>query len=232
MAYADQEMSTRRIVTIGLVALLHAGVGYALVSGLASSAARKALEEVQAINLTPEAPPEEAPPPPPPDAPPPPPPEITRPPVQPNVIQPRSQPNAGLVINDKPAETHIEPKAEAKVEAKVEPKVEPKIDLPQKVPPTPMKPKGNPGGWVTESDYPSSARRAEEQGRVGFRLEIGPDGKPTSCTVTGSSGSGSLDSATCPLLMRRARFTPGKDDAGNPRGGVYSNSVRWQLTDN
>jgi protein TonB len=95
-----------------------------------------------------------------------------------------------------------------------------------------MKPKGNPGGWVTESDYPSSARRAEEQGRVGFRLEIGPDGKPTSCAVTGSSGSGSLDSATCPLLMRRARFTPGKDDAGNPKGGVYSNSVRWQLTDN
>ncbi len=94
-----------------------------------------------------------------------------------------------------------------------------------------MVPRGNPGGWVSEADYPPSARRAEEQGSVGFSLTVGADGRPTSCTITGGSGSGTLDAATCPLLMRRAKFVPGKDSSGNAVGGVYASRVRWQLTD-
>ena len=42
MAYADEEMSTTRMVSIGAVALLHIGFGYALVTGLA----RDALQEI------------------------------------------------------------------------------------------------------------------------------------------------------------------------------------------
>lgn len=95
--------------------------------------------------------------------------------------------------------------------------------------PVAVKPRGNPGEWVTNDDYPDAALRAEEQGRTGFRIEVGANGRPTDCTVTASSGSASLDAAACKLLMRRARFVPGKDANGDPVGGAYANSFNWRI---
>jgi protein TonB len=82
---------------------------------------------------------------------------------------------------------------------------------------------------VSNDDYPPSAIRAEEQGTTRFRLEIGPDGRVSDCTVTGSSGSSALDNATCSIMRRRARFTPAKDQSGNPIGDSTSSSIRWVL---
>jgi periplasmic protein TonB len=31
------------------------------------------------------------------------------------------------------------------------------------------------------------------------------------------------------MVTRRGRFNPGKDRAGNPTGGTYSNRIRWQI---
>src|SRR3546814_8153924 len=45
MAYADQQMSTRRIVSIGIVSLLHAALGYAFVSGLSYNVIKQRSEE-------------------------------------------------------------------------------------------------------------------------------------------------------------------------------------------
>lgn len=95
--------------------------------------------------------------------------------------------------------------------------------------PTKLKPRGNPAAWVTNDDYPATALRAEEQGRTSFRLDVGADGKPTACAVTGSSGSRTLDEAACRLLMRRARFVPGTGADGSPAGGTYANSFSWQI---
>lgn len=105
------------------------------------------------------------------------------------------------------------------------------IDPP--VPPRPkpikLRPRGNPGSWVTNADYPAAALRAEEQGRTSFALDVAADGKPSACTVTGSSGSRALDQAACRLLMQRARFNPGKDADGVATGGRYANSFSWQI---
>lgn len=68
MAYADQQMSGNKIIAIIIVALIHVGIGYALITGLAYSAVKKAIERVTTVDI------EE--PPPPPDEPPPPPPVI------------------------------------------------------------------------------------------------------------------------------------------------------------
>src|SRR3990170_5021278 len=74
MAYADQQMSGNKVIAIIIVALIHVAIGYALVTGLAYSAAKKLVERVTTVDIE-EPPPEEEPPPPPPeDAPPPPPP--------------------------------------------------------------------------------------------------------------------------------------------------------------
>jgi protein TonB len=92
-----------------------------------------------------------------------------------------------------------------------------------------LKPKGSPSDWVTPDDYPPAALRNNEQGSTGFKLEVGPDGRVTGCTVTRSSGFSDLDETACKLLPRRARFSPAKDAAGNGLASTYNSSVRWQI---
>lgn len=98
---------------------------------------------------------------------------------------------------------------------------------PPRVPPKAATPKGNPATWMTLNDYPSRALRNEEEGVTGIRLTVGTTGLVESCMVTRSSGSPSLDEATCSIMQRRARFNPATDGEGNPTVGVYSSSVRW-----
>ncbi|HYD36402.1 MAG TPA: energy transducer TonB, partial [Allosphingosinicella sp.] len=54
-------------------------------------------------------------------------------------------------------------------------------------------------------------------------------GRVTDCTVTASSGSAALDSATCRLMKQRARFTPARDSDGHPTSDSVSNAIRWVL---
>ena len=76
MAYADQQMSGNRVVAIIIVALIHVAIGYALITGLAYSAVKKAIERVTTVDIEEPEPEEEPPPPPPPD-------EVIPPPVAP-----------------------------------------------------------------------------------------------------------------------------------------------------
>ena len=82
---------------------------------------------------------------------------------------------------------------------------------------------------VTADDYPEEAQRSGEQGTVEFLLTIGTDGQPTDCVVTNSSGSSSLDSASCLIMIERARFRPAKNAAGKPVSGQYQNKMVWRL---
>ena len=93
----------------------------------------------------------------------------------------------------------------------------------------PARARANLASNVSDSDYPASAARNEEQGTTRFRLAVGPDGRVKDCTVTGSSGSSALDSATCRIMKSRARFTPARDSDGNPTGDSVSNAIRWVL---
>lgn len=93
----------------------------------------------------------------------------------------------------------------------------------------PARAKANLASYVTDSDYPAAAIRAEEQGTTRFRLAVGADGRVAGCTVTASSGSSALDAKTCSIMQKRARFTPARDTAGNPVGDTVSNAIRWIL---
>jgi protein TonB len=86
------------------------------------------------------------------------------------------------------------------------------------------------GAFNNETDYPSAARRAEQQGTVRVSYTVGTDGRVTGCAVVQSSGSSSLDSTTCRIFQRRFRYAPARDSAGNPVPQTMSQSVRWQLT--
>ncbi|HEX8224107.1 MAG TPA: energy transducer TonB [Allosphingosinicella sp.] len=83
----------------------------------------------------------------------------------------------------------------------------------------------------SDADYPEAAVRNREQGPVAFSLAVGADGRPTACSVTGSSGSTILDSTTCRLLMERALFEPARDSRGKPTGDTVAGRIVWRLPD-
>ena len=82
---------------------------------------------------------------------------------------------------------------------------------------------------ISDEDYPASAIRANEQGRTGYRLTVGTNGRVTGCTVTSSSGSATLDSTTCRILRARARFTPARDAQGEPVEAFHEGVITWSL---
>ena len=51
MAYADQQMSGNKITALIIVAVIHVVLGYALVTGLAFSAAKKVIQKVTTIDI-------------------------------------------------------------------------------------------------------------------------------------------------------------------------------------
>lgn len=82
---------------------------------------------------------------------------------------------------------------------------------------------------INIADYPPSALREREQGRPGFRLTVGPDGRVTGCVILVSSGSPALDSTTCRVLRSRARFTPAVDSNGRPVEDLYWGAIAWRI---
>jgi protein TonB len=93
----------------------------------------------------------------------------------------------------------------------------------------PARAKANLASYVSDADYPSNAVRNEEQGTTRFRLAVGPDGKVKECTVTGSSGSSTLDSTTCKLMKQRAKFSPARNNRGELTGDTVASAIRWVL---
>jgi periplasmic protein TonB len=246
MAYADQQgLSTNRMIAIGLVVLLHAGIGFALVSGLAYDAIKKVKEKMEVIQIEEEKPPEEEPPPPPEEV-------IVAPPpsfaldIKVDTTNKSETAKEDTSRKEDTAEAYKSCPGGARVlESQACPQVDEDILCPDgktrvkasqrsscpevKNLSAPAKPKNNPGGWATTNDYPSRALSQEREGTTGFRVTVGSDGKVTDCQVTASSGHGDLDAATCSNVKRRARFEPAKDKDGNPTSGSYSNRVTWRI---
>jgi periplasmic protein TonB len=168
------------------------------------------------------------------------------PPPPPNEPEPvaKIQPQQQTVIDKPPplvefpapgpvTEWKVTPPAEVVIATPV-PIVVEKADPPAPPPPKKLEParaRANLASYVSDEDYPAAAIRAEDQGTTRFRLGVGPDGRVTDCTVTGSSGSSALDAATCRLMKQRARFTPARDSSGNPTSDSVSSAIRWVLPD-
>ena len=87
-------------------------------------------------------------------------------------------------------------------------------------------------GEFIARNYPLRALKAREQGKVGFRLVVESDGSLGSCDVTESSGSKSLDSETCELILRHARLTPVRNADGRAVRAVQTGYINWKLPAN
>ncbi len=213
MAYADQQLSGNRTTAFVIVALIHIVIGYLLITGLAYEGYKELVKKVTTIDVKKDEPKKDEPPPPPPK-------KIAPPPIV--------APPPRISINVAPPPVSVVPAPP--------PAAPPPIVIPAPAAPPPPRftakgavPKGSPGNWATTNDYPSQALREERQGTTRFRVQVGTDGRVTSCEVTGSSGSPDLDSTACAKIRARARFTPATDGDGNPTTGTFSSAIRWVI---
>lgn len=215
MSYANRkQMSSNRTAAIVIVALIHLVLGYALVTGLAYNVIKQAAEDLKTFNVEEEPPPPPEEPPPPEKTPEPPPPQVVAPPpiVRTNIAPP---PIVATPVAPPPVITPTAPPA----------------------PPAPPKPvvsqaaraKANLASYISDDDYPQSAIRNEEQGTTSFTLTVGTDGRVADCVITGSSGSSALDTTTCNVMKRRARFVPAKSVDGSPITDRVNGRIRWVL---
>jgi len=221
MAYADQEMSGSRIVAIIIVALIHVVLGYTLITGLAYSAINKVIERVTTVDIEEPVPEEEEPPPPPEEVVTAPPPPVAPPPpmnISPAPSEIRTQPNipppappARLVPPPAPAAPPPAPPAAPSQASPVQ--------------------RDNFNRWAAriQEAYPARAIRQELEGNVGVSVVVGADGRVTSCSVTASSGESILDEAACDGMQRYARYTPAKNDAGQPTTGRDTLTIVYRL---
>ena len=217
MSYAQRkELSGNKTLSIIMVVILQFVLGYAIVTGLAYNVIKKAAQDLKTFDVEEQPPPPEEPPPPPKDMPKVPPPPVTPPPlVRMQAPEPPIQ-----TVTAPPPPVYIPPVAPA----------------PPPPPPPPRKvqsaqsARGDLRSLFSADDYPASAQSSGAEGTVQATLTIGPDGRVVSCNVTRSSGNSSLDSTTCNILRRRAKFTPARDSNGQPTTDTVSTPpIVWRL---
>ena len=233
MAYADQQMSSNRIIALIIVAIIHVVIGYTLVTGLAFEAAKKVVERVTTVDV------DEPPPPEPEEEPPPPEPQPETPTSPPPPVAPPPPVNVATNPPQIRTQTTIPPPAPPAF--RIPPPAPPAPPAPPPAPPPPPPPPSQARGvqaenqnrWAAQiqGDYPSRALRANEEGTVRMQITVGTNGRVEACRVTGSSGSSTLDDAACRGMQRYARYRPALNAAGNPISASSSQSIRYVLPD-
>lgn len=221
MAFTTEKSRNQQIVSAGMVAALHLGVGALLIATFAGGIGETIVHIVPKVFNVP--------------------PEPT--PVPPDTRTPR-KPDESVVIAPKPDITLGPASTDGIVTAAtgtndVIPYVGPNTSTGAVIEPSPTptssfiprsaKPRTNPGTWATTLDYPARAIREGRQGVTAFRVSVGTDGKVSECMIIRSSGSQDLDEATCAKVSKRAKFEPATDANGNRVTGSYANSIRWEL---
>ena len=222
VSYARRKpIGASRTFAIAIVALIHASLGYALVSGLAYTVIQKAPDGLKTFNVeeVQPLPPEQR------DTP------KKVPESQPRVVAPPS-----LVRTDAdPSEVRLEalPSVVTPTAAPAPPaQAYPAQSLPsspaiKQVPPRSAT--GDLQGLFRAADYPIAALERLEHGSVTVQLTVGVMGRVRACDVTSSSGSRALDNASCQILQSRASFTPARDSSGNLTTDTVRQEIRWML---
>ena len=217
MSYAQRkELSGNKTVAIIMVAILQIALGYAIVTGLAYNVIKKTVQDLKTFDVEEQPPPPEKPPPPPKDMPKVPPPPM----IPPSLVR-----------------VNLAPPTIQTVTSPVIPPVAPPVMAPPRPAPPPQPRQsqarsltGSLQGLFSADDYPPGALDNNEQGSVTVNLTIGPSGRVTGCSASGSASS-SLKSTTCRIVSARARFSPAQDANGSPISSSYSQTIVWRIAE-
>lgn len=245
-----EPQSRDRLKSAVVVALIHALIGYVLLTGLGYDPSTAVPEALKLLNIA------EPPPPPPPAKP-------ARPDVEKKIrkAKPKNAEGAAAPANLRNTPTEI-----------VAPVPEIRIPVPPPIPSAPVAGQGSamaagaanlpgpgtgsggigdglgsgrfgngtgggggggrgaPARWlsgrITDSDFPGSVRRG---GIVHLRFTVAPTGRISDCAVTRSSGSRELDAVTCRLIVQRFRYRPARNAEGEPIASSVVGEHVWEL---
>jgi len=219
MSYAQRkQLSGNPALSIFLTVAVVGSLMYAIVTGLAYDVIKKTAEQLKVIDVEQKPPPPQQPPPPPKDMPKVPPPPVTPPPL----VQVNAPPPPIQTVTAPPP-PYIPPVVAAPPPPPAPPPPARKVQSAESA-------KGDLRTLFSPDDYPASAQSANAEGTVRAELTISATGQVVSCNITQSSGNSALDSTTCNILRRRAKFTPARDSNGNPTTDtVETPPIRWQL---
>lgn len=82
-------------------------------------------------------------------------------------------------------------------------------------------------GRISSADYPQAAVDAGLGGGLVARYTIGPDGRVMRCEIVESSGSALLDDTTCRLVIKRFRYRPARNAAGQAVSDTLYEDHHW-----
>jgi periplasmic protein TonB len=219
MSYAQRkDLSGNPMLAWFFTIVVVGGLLYAIVTGLAFNVIKHAAQNLKVIDVEDQPPPPEKPPPPPKDMPKVPPPPMTPPPLVRTLAPPP------------PIQT---------VTSTVIPPIAPPVISPP-APPAPVPPprkvqsaqsaKGDLRTLFGPDDYPASAQAAGAEGTAQAQITIGTDGRVAGCNIIKSSGNSALDSATCNIIRRRAKYTPARDSNGQATTDTITTPpIVWRL---
>ena len=86
-----------------------------------------------------------------------------------------------------------------------------------------------PEDWIGFNDYPADALRENRQGETAMLWKIGTNGRVSDCRIVKSSGTPSLDIASCAAMTKHGVYRPARDASGRPIVSWGSKSVQWRL---
>jgi protein TonB len=218
MSYAQRKQLTGNpVLAWTMTILVMSGLLYMIVTGLAYNVIKKTAENLKVIDVEEQPPPPQQPPPPPKDMP-----KVPPPPVTPPPLVRVTAPPPPIIMQEAPTPPPIPPVIQA--------------PPPPAPPPPPRKvqsatsAKGDLRTLFSADDYPAAAQSAGAEGTAQAQLTIGPDGRVVGCNLTRSTGNSSLDSATCNIVRRRAKFTPARDSNGQATTDtVTTPPIVWRL---
>jgi periplasmic protein TonB len=209
---AARAPSSNRLVGIALVVLLHVGLVYLLVSGLALRRVEVSQSPIETKIVAPSPEQHVEPPPPPPAFAPPPPPFV--PPPEIHIATPPPPPAQSTAITTVTPVRPPESEPTAPPPPHVAVSVPPHIDL----------------AWANshKPEYPPVSRRLGEEGVVVLQVLVDPSGRASDVKVAQSSGFPRLDQAAVEWTKANYRFSPGTVD-GKPQPMWVSFRFNWKL---
>lgn len=224
MSYAQRRsIGASRTFAIAIVALTHASLGYAIVTGLAFTAVQQSPDGFKTFDV------EE---------------------VQPTAPKPRPLPkkvqqSQPQLVGPPPlvridalplpvAATMLEAPSLVVMPAVLPAPMPTDAEYSSPLPPEndaapPRSATGDLQNLFRSADYPLTALERHEQGTVTVQLTVGVMGRVNACNVTTSSGSRTLDKVSCRILQSRALFTPARDSSGNLAIDTVRQEIRWVL---
>ena len=78
-------------------------------------------------------------------------------------------------------------------------------------------------------DYPRSSFGVQDQGTVAIVLLIDESGRVSDCSVDATAGAATLDTMSCYVIQKRAKFRPAIGIDGKPTKSVYTQRITWRI---